>query len=254
MADTLRAQAIRLAASLPQGDALRREIIATVKEAALEPKWQNTVAGEKVRIRWNLHPRGAVLIEELPSRGKKRLQRATFSVQDTFSNIADAPNSFMVENLLRDFKPSPSMSYDQAVTAFKGAIAEATAHVDAGKAQRGRMLHQWERSQLAKLPYQSDVFYLEVEPADYSPLEIQGKDFVMKAEWGEFEAFSPNSDFQQMDPHYSVKEQKSPAAARKLFKILKADPEALRSINWSGLGDWLTQNGVAFETHHSQWR
>lgn len=246
----LQSHALRLASSLPGGK-FRDALIATVKEAT-ESKWQNTVAGEKARIRWNDHPKGNILIEEMPVKGKKRLRRAEWSPRQLFGY--DQPDAFMSENITRTMRPSPSMSYDQAVQALKNALAEAVAYVESGKDHHRKELHLYERTQISKAPIESDVFYLEVEPSDYSPMSIQGKDFVMKVEWGEFEAFSPNSDFQQSDPHYSVKEQKSPGAARKLYKILKADPTALQSVGWYALGDWLDKNGIGYETHHSQWR
>lgn len=256
MSDSLRSRTIRLAASLPEGDAMRRELLAAVKEAA-EPRWTNTVAGEKARIRWNTHPRHQIVIEELPVKGKKRLRRAEYWASSAFGHVTHMPNAFMVENLMRDMKPSPSMSFEQAVAAFKAAIQAATVEVDAGSGRRGqgddRPLADWEKTQLGRAPSISEVFYLEVEPADYSPLSVKGKDFTMASEWGEFKAYSPNSDFQQMDPHYSVKVQKSAGAARKLFKMLKADPDALRGISWSVLGDWLDKNGIGFNTNHSQW-
>jgi hypothetical protein len=259
MSDTLRSRAIRLAAALPEGDSMRREVLAAVKESARggEPKWTNTVAGAKARIRWNTHPRHQILIEELPVKGKKRLRQAEYWGSNAFGSTIHMPDAFMIENLTRDMRPSPSMSFEQAVTAFQEAIQKAIKEVNAGSGRRGqgpdRPLADWERTQLERAPSISEVFYLEVEPADYSPLSVQGKDFTMAVEWGEFEAYSPNSDFQQMDPHYSVKKQKSAGAARKLFKILKADPDALRGVAWSVLGDWLAKNGVGYDSHSSQW-
>ena len=53
-------------------------------------------------------------------------------------------------------------------------------------------------------PFESTQNYLDLEPEDYQPITAKGKDFVCKSEWDSFSAYSPNSDFQDHDPTYSV--------------------------------------------------
>ena len=61
-------------------------------------------------------------------------------------------------------------------------------------------------------------------------------------------------DFQAMDPTYTMYEATAAASARKLYKILKGDPNALKSISWGKLGDWLTKNRINYKTHFSVYR
>ncbi len=244
MSDTLHSLTVRLAASA-NGE-FRQKLLAAVKEARVE-SWDYTVAGPHVRIRWRDENGGAILIEEMPVKGKKHLRRAYHHARAAFGR--DMLDAFLVANLIDDMKPKSNMTYDAAIAAFRAAIEVAIAYPD----RRGQKLESWQLQTLRRAPDESQVFFLEVEPADYTPLQVDGKDFVMSVTWGKFEAYSPNSDMSLSDPHYSIKVQKSPAAARKLYKMLRVDPKALRDVSWSGLSDWFRAWGIPYDTHHSQW-
>lgn len=247
---TLRSRLIRLA---HENEALRPHLLPLLK-AARATKWENTVAGKEVRIRWNDHPDNVILIEELPSKGKKRLRRAQWSTRSVFP--AYGPDSFILNNLIRDMKPSPNMSYEGAVGALKHALKLAleSAESDKGRQRWQDQITDWHRKIIADEPREELVYFLEVEPSDYAPMEVAGADFTASVEWGAFKAYSPDSDFDQADPSYSLYYQSSPAAARKLYKILKADPTAIRSISWSQFSDWMTKNGVDYKYGASSWR
>jgi len=82
---------------------------------------------------------------------------------------------------------------------------------------------------------------------------VAAEDFTLTVSWVRFSAYSPSSDFQQTDPHYTQVVAKSSAAGRKLYKMLKANPEALKSVSWARFTDWLKQNDIAYAMNFSQW-
>jgi hypothetical protein len=101
--------------------------------------------------------------------------------------------------------------------------------------------------------WESQVHFLQVEPTDSKPFIVEGKDFKVDVSWTDYKAYSPSSDFQQADPHYTLYTQTSAAAARKLYKILRADPEALKTIGWGAFKNWLDKNGIGCDTQFSVW-
>ena len=244
---TLRGQLIRLAHSVPETrphllPLIRKHGVAS-KEARSR-KWDKTLQGEKARIRWEGHPSHYLVVEEMPTRPvKRRLRRAEFGNPFGYHS----PSEMMLENILTDAKLKKTMTYEQAVAAMKKAIAKAIR--DAGD-----KLDDWEAQRAGSLPDEQEVHYLQVEPADYKPMDVKAKDFSVHCEWNTFEAYSPDSDFQSHDPYYIYYEAKSPTAARKLFKLLKADPKALSKVSWGAFSDWLRKMKIPYGTHFSQWR
>lgn len=238
----LRAATIHLALGHPE---LRRHLVAALRRTAVE-RWKHVRVNDKVRVRWAEHPDNAMLVEELPTKPvKRRLRRAQLNIGAAFISSM-FPSRFLMTNLIEDARLlSQTLTYDNVLRVMQGAVDAAVA-----AATPEEMRHANERN----LEFQeSQVFWLEVEPADYRPMEIQGEDFVLTCEWAAFEATSPGSDFQQADPYYSKIISSAPGGARKLFKMLKANPDALRSISWHDLADWLTRAGVPFEYRHSVW-
>jgi hypothetical protein len=82
---------------------------------------------------------------------------------------------------------------------------------------------------------------------------VEGKDFKVSVSWTGYKAYDPSSDFQQASPYYTLYTQTSAAAARKLYKILKSDPDALKTLGWGAFKNWLDKNGVGCDTQFSQW-
>jgi hypothetical protein len=90
-------------------------------------------------------------------------------------------------------------------------------------------------------------------PEGIEKFTVEGKDFSMSVDWTEFKTYSPNSDFQQSDPHYSKYESKSPTAARKAYLLLKSDPNQLKSITWNDLPKWFDKNKIQYAYGGSSW-
>lgn len=207
--------------------------------------WDKTLSNDNVRVRWN---DDLILIEELPGKPVKRKVRKAFL--DFFHYYRS--DGLLVVNVIRKFKVSASSTFDRVLAELNEAtIAELDRLATTGYA--GPWIENAKQS--AGKPWIDTISFLEVEPKDYKPMTVKGYDFVLTSEWTKFSAYSPNSDFQQTDPYYTVYQQKSPGAARRLFQILKADPTLLKNISWGrGLSDWLTKAGIGYESHSSSWR
>lgn len=204
--------------------------------------WEGKLVGKDFRLTWNYH---TWKLEELPQKGKKQLGVATMQTNLGFSYINTSP--FIHQNILRDAHIGQSDSYEAVKHKLEKAVQEAGQKVQAENP--GQKL-DW----LSKTTWHEDkVHYLKVMPEGMEPVTAEGKDFNVKVEWTSFKAYSPDSDFQQSDPHYTLYESSSPAAARKMYQMVKADPNVLKSMPWAKFDDWLKSNKIGYKVHFSVW-
>jgi len=180
-------------------------------------------------------------LDELPVKGKTKLRKAynNFAWE---GDLQHGHNELLAANILQDAKVSNSDTYDAIKEKLDAALAKAYAEYK----QKGGTsdVPKW---------HEETVHFLQVTPADAKPVKVVGKDFTLTAYWDKFKVYSPDSDFQQADPYYSGYTNKSPTAARKFYRIVKQNPDALKSIGYGGLDNWLAKNGIAIEHLHSVW-
>lgn len=221
-------------------------------------KWNQTIHGKNCRTRWEEggHVVEKMWIEELPGKPVKRKVRYTLInmppwMPGTQSRFV---SPFMLSNLVRDAKLSKSMDYDKTVAAMKKAIKNALDKVLSdpdGKRWIGKM----KPNNVVDSFFDGDtVSYLQVEPDDYSDMVVDAKDFTVSTDWNGFKAYDPGADFQSHDPTYTQYASKSPTSARKFYKIMKADPDALKKVSWDGFGKWLQKNKIPYDINFSQYR
>lgn len=215
--------------------------------AAPQPKQgrsSDVIQGPSVRVKIFGHPDHTLIVEEMPKRGVRRVRQMTFETWWDVRNNRNGGDNFMVENLLLDARLNKAMSYDQAVAAFRKAIEMAKATAGGPTSRFGTTEHE------------TTVSTLEIEPTDYKPIQFEGKDFFGVSKWGEFkfqnkvqkdQAYHPDG----MTDFYSSK---SAGGARKLFKYLKANPAAIKSLTLEQFKAWLTTNKVAFSFTPTYWR
>ena len=225
---------------------IANRIVASAKEF-MANDGENVIEGPQMRLMWRDGRDSAYRLDEMPVSGKKRLRVRS----NNLSPYAKQKCSFMLMVNVIDWAGiNKNMSYDEVAKRLDWAthkmLDEANKQIPAGEKPL-----TWD--QMAGNPTETQVFYLEVEPFNTKPFVTSGKDFKLQVSWGQFKGYSPDSDFDQADPHYTMYQSKSPTAARKLYKILMSFPDALQSVTWSNLGDWLTKNGVAYETQFSVW-
>jgi hypothetical protein len=209
-------------------------------------RWDGKHVGKDCRLQWSQH---TWFLEELPQKGKKKLKSATLQNPSGYGYF----DAWIAGNILRTAKLTSSDDFGSIKKKVLAAYEQAYEYTKSSKNEKEKALLE-KSDWVTNLEwYEKDVFYLHVVPEGTDAFTADGKDFSMKVEWDKFKTYSPNSDFQQSDPHYSLYESSSPTAARKLYVMLKANPTALKTLSWSGLGDWLTKNKVQYKIHHSQW-
>lgn len=221
---------------------LVRRVTARFKSAG----WDDKFVGKNVRLQWS---RGEWFLEELPQKGKKKLRSATLQNPSAFGYF----DMWIPGNILMFAKLSPSDDFDAIKKKIMEAYTEAYDRTKNGRNDKEKAL--LEKSDWVKEVrwYESDVFYLNVVPEGVEPFTVEGKDFDVKVEWTTFKSYSPNSDFNQADPHYTQYKAKSPTSARKFYLMMKQDPKQLKGLSWHEFGAWLNKNKINYDTLHSSW-
>lgn len=205
-------------------------------------RWDGKLVGKDCRLQWS---RAMWLLEELPQKGKRKLRVAEMQ------NVGYIVQSdhFIPENILQDAKVGRGDSYDAIKKKIEAAMKEA-----AEASVKAKVAPDWVTGPSGNMKwYENEVYFLEVIPEDVHPFKAQGKDFSVDVAWTDFKAYSPSSDFEQSDPHYTKIKQKSPGAARKLYNTLKTDPAALKSVTWDDFGKWLDTKKIGYDMEFSVW-
>lgn len=211
---------------------------------------KQVIDGKNIRLYTD---RFQIEVVEVPQKPLKRRSVRTLSIH--INPPGQQPfNPFIVENLLsgRDgAKIGKGDTYDQALKKLQTAL---------GKAEE-MTSKEWEEKGIDRKPdpwfpriQQSEISYLLVEPSDYKPLKAKGKDFTVDATWVNFSTRLYHGDPQAPDPSYTEIESSAPASARKFYKMLKVQPDLLKSVSVRAFGDWLTKNKIKYETHSSVYR
>jgi hypothetical protein len=236
--------AARIAARFTKTD-LVSTVVARYKAA--RSNWDDKFVGKDARLSWS---RANWLLEELPQKGKKKLR---YSDLQNPNGIGGGLDWFIPGNILMLAKLSPSDDYDKIKSKIEDAYKEAIKKSEEDD-KRGGKAYLQANDWVYKIKwYEHDQFYLNVVPEGIEKFTVEGKDFSMSVDWTEFKTYSPNSDFQQSDPHYSKYESKSPTAARKAYLLLKSDPNQLKSITWNDLPKWFDKNKIQYAYGGSSW-
>ena len=244
-----RSALIRLAASQPQGSDERRVLTRLAAQTVKAALTHNKIVGANWRLSWS---RDFYKLEELPQKGKRRLIVAEMDscvrYNDWIPRGLPVHSPFLPENILQDASIKASDSFDAVFAKLPAAIRSAAERV----VELGADINMFSHPLKAKWSEEA-VSALTVTPENVDPFTVSGKDFTVTVEWTTFKAYSPKSDMQQSDPHYSYYESSAPASARKLYKILKADPTVLRNVKYVDFRDWLRGMQINASWHSSVW-
>ena len=183
----------------------------------------------------------ALVIQELPVPGKHKTKLWVASGHFGYAQTVYHLNDYIMTNILNGSKVKSASSYESAVQDVNKYLEKAA---EDNKTKGHGLPNKLEEKQ---------VYYLEIEPKDHSPMKVDGKDFTVSASWDRFSASSPDSDFQSHDPYYTKYVSKSAAAARKFYKMIKSEPDLLKGLSWDQFGNWLKSNAIPYDIHHSQW-
>ena len=217
----------------------RRCILKTLKASVRTAFEEEVQEYKQVRLVYTMQH---LKLEELPQKGKRTLRILRFELPPYQHHFS----LFNMPNIIDAAKLANHDNYESAKAKIEKAIQEVTEMSIKDKPAENPKL-------IETRTYENEVNYLLIEPADTKPMKIEGKDFMIQAKWTEFKSYSPDSDFQQADPYYTLYQSKSAAAARKFYKTVKSNPDALKTITWSEFGKWLDHNGIRYDTHFSQW-
>jgi len=265
----LRSEALHIASKLPKGNETRRKILASLKEAR-GGEWKNTIQGDKMRARWDDY--GTLLIEEMPGKPvKRKVRRNQFSTQWALRSQRFNPSGpVLILNIVEDANLRPSMSYDQAVAAMHHALDMAA---DKLRSEAVRLQEKYPDGSyqtpdvvdtiLKKMNWpqgvgsEDTVSFLEVEPKDYKSVTFGGRDFGGTAEWDTFTFSSEDMKDEwmaQMEGMRATYSSTSKGAARKLFKLLKANPDAVKRMDVDQFKKFLDQSKVGYRYNPTVWR
>lgn len=208
--------------------------------------WDGKKIGKFYRLQWS---DATWSLEELPQKGGPRKVRHS-DLQNPFWSLRGSGKAdmFIPDNVLRDAKLDANDTYDQVKSKLLSVMQDAAKEYrDTVTSGSWVKVYDWSESSRGAV---------RVRPEGSDELKIKGKDFTMKSSFDKFEAFSPGSTMNYMpdgDPHYSVLQSKSEGGARKLYNLLKKDPEALLGVTWRDLSDWLKKNGIGYDYRQSYW-
>jgi hypothetical protein len=211
--------------------------------------WEGKIIGNGWRLQWS---DAQWKLEELPAKGKRKLRVA--EMQNPYAIAHVSP--LIPANILRAAKLSNGDSFDHVKQKIHDGMMSELDDALSGTAfqDHDREYVQKNDSWLRRTQwYEKQVYFTEIMPEGMEPFDAEGADFSIHVEWTSFKAYSPDSDFQQSDPHYTLYEASSPAAARKLYQTLKEDPNAIKHVPWAKFSDWLNSNKIGYKTHFSQW-
>jgi hypothetical protein len=221
-------------------------IVAMAKEFTGSDRWDGEIQSQHMRFQWVDGRERQYRLTEMPMPGKKRLRVRSGGFPPWLGGSQKREYGFLLmANVASHIKAS--MTYEQAASEIDRQMKELVAE------SNGKSSEPKPEKDLISGPWETLVFYLEVEPADMKPFVAEAKDFKVSIGWDKFEAYDPSSDFEQSDPSYTKYQSKSPTAARKMYKVLNADPDALKNLSWRDFSGWLRKNGISYDSHMSQW-
>ncbi len=218
------------------------------KRASREP--QQVIENVHVRVTYQDHPANSITVTEMPGKPVKKKCRVTrFSMHHLVQRGSDW---FLSDNILMlaKLKSSPSMTYEDAVRKISDALLEAKDKAVAAKPslQDDRLL----KDVVKEVTWTDTVSFLEIEPIDYKPIVFQGKDFGGTAAWTGFNfSLSDRDPYAEMSPFW---QSTAATAARKLFKVLKADPDFTDNMTAEQFKEFLKRSKINYEYVASVWR
>lgn len=287
---SLRSAVLRVASELPQGDPTRRKILHALTAGA-----ETQVVGENVRITYGDDRFGTIRIQELPSKPlKRKLDRVDYSSSFTrywtpeFRTSAGAYHAnqsstqwlFGAENIAKLAGFSKGMTFAKAVSALKSALDKAAKEMQDSYRKvfaKGAFKYEnpgtsratlvpatpqdlaqalkWVEDNAKSAVSEDEVYFLDVEPHDYKPIEIDGKEFHGTFEWTKF-TFYPTDDpsANPMEGMRTFYQSTSAGGARKLFKLMKGDPSLFERMPLDKFTKFMSENKIAFNYVPTVWR
>ncbi len=160
----------------------------------------------------------------------------------------------LMENVLEDARLSRNMDYDKMVRAMKNALKKIPGKYDEKTVARFGPMQEYVQKELDRAPYEETVFYLNVEPANYKDVSFTGRDFGGTSKWTEFTFYSDSDEYDQQEGMQAFTKSTSAGGARKLFKMLKANPDLVKNISEKDFTKMLDKNKIGYRYVPTVWR
>jgi hypothetical protein len=213
--------------------------------------WDGQMEGPKVRAKWVRRGQFPYMeVQELPGKPfKRKLRKAEFR----WSNHGQQW-PLLMENVLEDARLSKNMDYDKVVRAMQNALKKIPSKYDEKTIARFGPMPDYVQKELARQPYEDNVFYLEVEPANYKDIDLRGRDFGGTSKWTGFKFYSDSDEYDQQEGMQAFTMSTSAGGARKLFKMLKANPDLVKNIKEEDFRKLLDKNKIGYRYVPTVWR
>lgn len=256
---TLRSGLIRLAYAKP---ILRPHLLPLLtKQAGRGDVGELVMENDKVRVTMVDHPSNEIVVQELPSKPVKR--RVRQRVYNTYYFVKWFGSSFLMQNIRSDARLSRSMDFDGVTQAMDAALEEAKERAIEDSDTRNLHRRALTEQDFSRMGFPHGAFddreisFLEVEPANYKPVRFRGKDFGGTSEWREFTFYADKDEDEymaQMEGMRAFYKGTSAGAARKLFKLLKADPDFCKGMTFEQFKKFLGDNKIGYTYVPTVWR
>ena len=263
MSRTLRSKVIRLAHANPE---LQPHLLPLLQKEARG----KVIQGDKIRAYIDSY--GDIYVEEMTGKPvKRKVRKGHLSLSWLRSRQNAFLSSFIGENIWQDAHLTDAMHYDQAkaavIKAGEKAVQKALDRAQelsdkypgkyTTREDAAALLKRWGYDDMPRRWYEEQVSWLEVEPTDYKPIKFQGKDFGGTAKWDSFDFYDAGDKDEymaQMEGMRAFYSSKSKGAARKLFKWLKAHPDATRRMSVREFQSMLDKNRIGYQYTPTVWR
>lgn len=177
-------------------------------------------------------------LEEMPQKGMRRVRELYVQDISRGGPHSRAMDQFWPVGIIQDAGLKKTDSYDQIKT--KLSKAHDVAYRRAKKMDPER-IRDW-MSSMKKISQESTKPSTQVEPENTPPIEARTAEYYLKSSWKNFTISSKGGGVLFTD------EASSPTAARKLYKILSTDPNAIYEL-LKNPRKWLAAKKINIKSH-----
>lgn len=214
------------------------------------------VEGDDVRVfvadvRWE-----GITIQQMPGKPlKRKVKRSTVDLSNLRNTLgrSKAADHFLLANVKRQMKLSSGMSYEKALNEL-GKVIKASAEdaLNVATDIQRPFLQEMVKKPENQIETEA-ISYLKVAPKNYKPITFSGKGFSGISKWDKFTFSSDGSD-NPNEGTAAFNSSSSEGAARKLFKILKANPTLTDNMTEAQFEQMLAKAKIKHKYNPSVWR
>jgi len=209
--------------------------------------------GKSMRLYTPTDAMGGIYLIEVPTKPLKSKKMNVAVMTPSRGQGMPGESAFLAVNILSDAKIAKSDTYDSALRKLQKALLKAQKEFEKSLEAAGVTGDQ---SYVYPHLSQEQVHFLQIAPSDAKPFTAKAKGFSVALSWNEWVAthYDEENGAQSGDPSYTRYTSSSSKDARKLFKMLKAQPDLLKKVGQHDFSKWLDQNKLKYKMSFSVWR